>query len=59
VIANGIAREFRIGRMCGSIDLQNEARLVAGEIGDKGTQNDLSTEFEAADLLAPQARPQA
>jgi hypothetical protein len=41
------------------IDFDDHPRLKAGEVGNKATENNLATESEAGDLLAPQALPEA
>jgi hypothetical protein len=42
-----------------AIDFDDHPRLEAGEVGNKAAENNLATESEARDLLAPEALPQA
>jgi hypothetical protein len=40
------------------IDFNDHPRLEAGEVGNEATENNLTTESEARDLLAPDTLPQ-
>jgi hypothetical protein len=39
------------------IDLDDHSRLEAREVGNEPTENNLATESDACDLLAPEALP--
>ena len=56
--ARGVASNLLLCRMGRPIDLDNHPRLEAGEVGNGAAQNNLATEPEASDLLAPEALPQ-
>jgi hypothetical protein len=55
--ARGIPRDFRIGRMCRAVDLDNQARLKAGEVCDEAVEDDLTSKPEASDLFPSNAIP--
>jgi len=56
--ARGVATNLPVCRMGRAIDLDDYPRLEAGEVGNGAAQNNLATEPEASDLLAPEALPQ-
>jgi hypothetical protein len=41
------------------IDFDHHPRLEAGKVGDESAENNLATQSEVRDLLAPQALPEA
>ena len=56
--ARRIARAFRVGRMRGAVDFDDEPRLIASEVDDEATENDLTPKPEASDLFTPDAIPE-
>ena len=54
-----VSRRFRLSRMGGAVDFEDEARLQTGEVDNEAAQNDLASKFETSDLFAPYAGPKA
>src|SRR5208282_1949655 len=48
-----------VGRVRGAVDLDDRSRLEAGEVGDEAAEDNLGSEPETRDLLAPEALPEA
>ena len=57
--ARGVASNLVVCCVGGAIDFDDYPRLEAGEVGTEAAENNLATESETSDLLAPEALPQA
>ena len=55
-VACGILSHSRVMRR--TVNLNDEARGVAGEVDDKGTERRLSAKLVAAELVTAQSRPE-
>jgi hypothetical protein len=57
-VPRSVACDFRIGRMRGAIDFDDEARVEADEVCNKAFEDDLTSKPEASDLFASDAIPE-
>ena len=55
--ASGVAGNLTVCCVGRAINFDDHPRLEAGKVGHEAAQNNLATESEVADLLAPEALP--
>jgi hypothetical protein len=54
-----IRRQFLVGRMCRTVDLDDELPRAAAEVGEVRPDRDLTGELEAVEPAVTQLRPEA